>query len=35
MRRIKWWQQVVTQIILIVIAAYVILPIWGISQVGI
>jgi ABC-type glycerol-3-phosphate transport system permease component len=32
MRKIKWWQQILTQLVLIIIAAYVILPIWGIGR---
>jgi len=32
MRKIKWWHQVLTQLILIVVAAYVILPIWGVGR---
>ena len=32
MHRMKWWKQIFFQIILLVIALYVILPIWGIGR---
>ena len=32
MHKMKWWKQVLFQIILIVIALYVILPIWGMAR---
>ena len=32
MRKMNWWKQILFQIILLVIALYVILPIWGIAR---
>jgi arabinogalactan oligomer/maltooligosaccharide transport system permease protein len=32
MRKIRWWRQILTQLVLIVIALYVILPIWGVAR---
>lgn len=32
MRKTKWWKQVLLQIILVAVALYVILPIWGIGR---
>lgn len=32
MRRLKWWQQIITQLVLIIVALYVLIPIWGIGR---